>query len=66
MSNTHKREFYTKHKVKGRQNEYGLCCCAQCRSGRAKSKDRMVIKAKHRARTSWKSNKPIIKGIYTD
>jgi hypothetical protein len=63
MSDT-KKVKYTKHRIRGRANEYGLCVCAMCRSGRNSSN--IVIKAKHRARTAWKSGKKIIKGIYTD
>lgn len=65
MSRTKHRKEYTKHRIRGRGNPYGLCPCAACRAGRSKSKG-YVEKIKHKFRTCWKTNKNYKKGIYTD
>lgn len=65
MSDTKHRKFHTKHRVKGRANLYGLCPCGACRDGRRKY-GRSIEQIKHRFRTSWKTGKEFVKGLYTD
>jgi len=56
---------YTKHRIQGRANPYGLCPCARCRAGRNKRKfDIETIK--HKYRFAWKGGRPEAKGLYTD
>ena len=65
MSKTKHRKILTKHKVRGRANIYGLCCCGMCRAGR-KSFKQSIRKLQHRLRTEWKGGKEFVKGLYTD
>lgn len=64
MSDTHHLKNYTKHRISGRANPYGLCVCASCRAGRRTS--RALEKIKHRFRTAWKTGRKLLKGGYTD
>ena len=68
MSRTNKDKIkYPKYKVsKHRANPYGLCRCRACTYGRRKGKGGLIEKAKHKFRTSWKTGKKLLKGIYTD
>jgi len=61
-----KKKKYTKHRIQGRANPYGLCPCGPCRKGRAIRKVGMVEKIKHKQRTAWKTNKQEKRGAYTD
>jgi hypothetical protein len=67
MSDTRKdkREFYTKHRIRNRANIYGMCVCASCRAGRSGGSS-TVEKIKRKWKKDWKSNRPFVKGAYTD
>lgn len=65
MSDTRHRREYSKHRVQGRANPYGLCPCGECRSHRNKY-GASIQRMKHKFRTSWKTGKQFIKGLYTD
>jgi len=68
MTNTFKDKVkYAPRKRKKVSNPYGLCRCGECTIGRRNGTNiGMVMKAKHKFRTAWKTGKKILKGVYTD
>jgi len=50
---------------KYKKNNLGLCSCKVCKAGRRTSKT-CIDRLKRIFRRSWKSNKQVKKGLYTD